>query len=48
MNRRKRRRGFRLNDYVVERLPFKQKQYTGWDLAVEGCGVRISATTKRA
>lgn len=46
MNRRKRRRGFRLNDYVVERLPFKHKQYTVWDLAVEGCGVRISGTTK--
>jgi hypothetical protein len=44
--RRKRRRGLRLDEYVVERLPVKRKQYTVWDLAVEGCGVRISSTTK--
>jgi hypothetical protein len=44
--RRKRRRGFRLDDYVVGRLPVKRKQYTVWDLAVEGCGVRISSTTR--
>jgi hypothetical protein len=44
--RKKRRRGFRLDDYVVGRLPVKRKQYTVWDLAVEGCGVRISSTTR--
>jgi hypothetical protein len=44
--RRRRRRGFRLDDYVVGRLPVKRKQYTVWDLAVEGCGVRISSTTR--
>jgi hypothetical protein len=44
--RRKRRRGFRLDDYIVGRLPVKRKQYTVWDLAVEGCGVRISSTTR--
>jgi hypothetical protein len=36
----------RLDDYVVERLPIKRKQYTVWDLSVQGCGIRISATTK--
>jgi hypothetical protein len=36
----------RLDDYVVERLPIKRKQYTVWDLAVEGCGARISPGTK--
>jgi hypothetical protein len=46
MNRRKRRKGLRLDDYVVERLPFKQKQYTVWDLVVKGCGVRVSSDTK--
>jgi hypothetical protein len=44
--RKKRRRGLRLDDYVVERLPIKKKQYTIWDLAVEGCGVRVSTCTK--
>ncbi len=43
MNRRKRRKGLRLD---VERLPFKQKQYTVWDLVVKGCVVRVSADTK--
>jgi hypothetical protein len=46
MNRKKRRRGLRLDDYVVGRLPIKRKQYTLWDLVVQGCGVRISAGTK--
>ena len=46
MGRRKRRRGFRLDDYLVERLPVKRKQYTVWDLAAESCGVRISGSTK--
>jgi integrase len=46
LRRRKRRRGFRLDDYVVERLAPKRKQYTVWDLAVEGCGVRVSSSTK--
>lgn len=45
-SRRKRRRGFRPNDYVVGRLPSMRKQYTVWDLAVEGCGVRISGSTR--
>jgi integrase len=36
----------RLDDYVVERLAPKRKQYTVWDLAVQGCGARISAGTK--
>ena len=44
--RRKRKRGMRLDDYVVERLTPKRKQYTVWDLVVQGCGVRISAATK--
>jgi len=46
MSGHKRRRGMRLDDTVVERLPFKRKQYTAWDLSVEGCGVRVSAATK--
>src|SRR5262245_49876814 len=46
MSRRKRRKGMKLDDYVVERLAFKDKQYTVWDLAVKGCGDRISADTK--
>jgi hypothetical protein len=46
LSRRKRRRGFRLDDYVVGRLAPKHKQYTVWDLAVEGCGVRVSSSTK--
>lgn len=46
MSGRKRRRGMRLDDTVVDRLPFKRKQYTAWDLSVEGCGVRVSAATK--
>jgi hypothetical protein len=36
----------RLDDYVVERLAPKRKQYTVWDLAVQGCGVRVSRATK--
>ena len=36
----------RLDEYIVGRLPFKQKQYTKWDLTVNGCGVRISGATK--
>jgi hypothetical protein len=36
----------RLDDYVVERLPIKRKQYTVWDLSVQGCGIRISGATK--
>lgn len=46
MSARKRRRGMRLDDGVVDRLPFKRQQYTAWDLSVEGCGVRVSAATK--
>ncbi|MDB6011749.1 MAG: hypothetical protein JWL65_3999 [Gammaproteobacteria bacterium] len=46
MVRKKRRRGFRLDDYVVGRLAIKRKQYTVWDLVVQGCGVRISGGTK--
>ena len=45
-SRKKRRRGFRLDDYVVGRLPIRRKQYVVWDLAVEGCGVRISGGTR--
>src|SRR5215469_12486371 len=44
--RRKRKRGMRLDDYVVERLAPKRKQYTVWDLVVQGCGVRVSGATK--
>jgi hypothetical protein len=44
--RKKRRRGLRLDDYVVGRLPIKRKQYTVWDLALQGCGIRISGETK--
>jgi hypothetical protein len=44
--RKKRRRGLRLDDYVVGRLPIKRKQYTVWDLVVQGCGIRISGGTK--
>ena len=44
--RRKRKRGMRLDDYVVERLTPKRKQYTVWDLVVQGCGVRVSGATK--
>jgi hypothetical protein len=44
--RRKRKRGMRLDDYVVERLAAKRKQYTVWDLVVQGCGVRVSGATK--
>lgn len=44
--RRKRRRGMRLDDYIVERLTPKRKQYVVWDLVVQGCGVRISGATK--
>ena len=36
----------RLDDYIVERLPAKRKQYTVWDLTVQGCGVRISGNSK--
>ena len=46
MSRTKRRRGMRLDDYVVERLGAKRKQYTVWDLVVQGCGVRVSGSTK--
>jgi hypothetical protein len=44
--RKKRRRGLRLDEYIVGRLPVKHKQYTVWDLVVEGCGVRISGETR--
>ena len=46
MIRKKRCRGLRLDDYVVGRLPIKRIQYTGWDLVVQGCGIRISGETK--
>ena len=46
MIRKNRRRGLRLDDYVVGRLPIKRKQYTVWDLVVQGCGIRISGGTK--
>lgn len=46
MSGRRRRRGLRLDDTVVERLSPKRKQYVVWDLSVEGCGVRVSAATK--
>jgi hypothetical protein len=46
VTRRHRRKGMRLNDYVVGRLPFKDRQYTVGDLTASGCGVRVSATTK--
>jgi hypothetical protein len=36
----------RLDDYVVGRLGAKRKQYTVWDLVVQGCGVRVSGGTK--
>jgi len=36
----------RLDDYIVERLSIKKTQYTVWDLAVEGCGIRVSSCTK--
>jgi integrase len=46
MAKRRKRRGLRLDDYVVSRLAAKRCQYTVWDLAVEGCGVRVSRSTK--
>jgi len=46
VKRRHRRKGMRLDDYIVERLPFKNSQYTVWDLTVSGCGVRVSSATK--
>jgi len=46
MTRKKRRKGRRLDDAVVIELPFKKKQYSIWDIAVEGCGVRISSSAK--
>jgi len=36
----------RLDDYVVERLSSKRKQYVVWDLVAQGCGVRVSAASK--
>jgi len=42
MERAKRkRRGLRLDDRVVEGLPFKCVAYAVWDLCVENCGVRV-------
>lgn len=46
MGRAKRRRGMRLDDYVVSRLAAKSKQYTVWDLNCAGCGIRISSLAK--
>ena len=46
MARKSRTKGRRLNDDVVAALPVKKKQYTIWDLAVEGCGVRVSSVSR--
>lgn len=45
-SKRRRRKGLRLDDAVVERLPFKAKPYTVWDLTLENCGVRVARTMK--
>lgn len=44
--KRKRRRGMRLNDAAVAKLPFKREPYAIWDLTVENCGVRVSRASK--
>jgi len=44
--KRKRRRGMRLDDTVVAKLPFKRKPYTVWDLTVENCGARMALASK--
>lgn len=46
MSKKKHRKGLRLGDRVVEKLPFKRHQYTVWDLTTEGCGVRVSRASK--
>lgn len=44
--KRRRRRGMRLDEKAVAKLPFKRKAYTVWDLTVENCGVRVSLASK--
>jgi integrase len=42
----KRRKGTRLDNEIVEALPFAERQYSKWDRVFRGCGVRVSAGTK--
>jgi hypothetical protein len=46
IKQRKRRRGMRLDDATVAKLPFKRAPYTVWDLTLENCGLRVALASK--